>query len=120
MSATEAGKPRARVALRLLVAHGVAYPVAMAWALGSVPALIVGLTGQSASMLEARDITHRVLLAVTWPALAAFLATHAVGLSWALRQDDRRGRRTFVVAMVVLVAVPVVAGGASWIWLMTR
>lgn len=112
---------RARtVAFRMLVAHLLAYPVAMAWALGAIPALVVNVASTGGPLLDDAVIAHRVLLRVAWPALGSFVLVHLSGAVWARGGDDARARRAFAIAMSLLGGVPVVLGGLSWVWLMTR
>jgi hypothetical protein len=111
---------RGHITLRLIIAHGLAYPIAMAWAFGSIPALVIGIASQTGPTLDDRVIAHRVLLGVAWPAFGSFFLTHVAGLVWGLQRDERRARRQFIVAMTLLGGLPVLAGGASWIWMMTR
>jgi hypothetical protein len=115
-----APKPRSRILLRLLIGHGLAYPIATAWAFGSVPALVIGIASQVGLTLDDQAVAHRVLVGVAWPAIGSFVLTHVAALVWGLDSDEQRGRRRFFVAMALLGVVPVVLGGASWVWLMTR
>jgi hypothetical protein len=108
------------VALRLFIADLLAFPISLAWAFGSVPAVVILVASAVGTSLDDEAIAHRVLLRVAWPWVGSFVLAHVPGLIWGLDRDDRRGRRTFVASMVALGAVPVVLGGASWIWLMTR
>jgi hypothetical protein len=105
---------------RLLVAHGVAYPVAIAWAFGAVPLLILRVAAEGGPLLDEATVGHRVVVRDAWPALGAFVAVHVLGAVWAFSRDAARGRRIFVVSTAALAAVAVVGGGASWLWLMSR
>jgi hypothetical protein len=106
--------------LRLLAAHGLAYPVAIAWAFGSIPLSVVHVASVVGLTLDDREIAHRVLLLVAWPSIGSFVLEHAAGAVWAFARDAARMRRFFVATTAVLLAVPIVGGGASWIWLVTR
>ncbi len=106
--------------LRLLVAHGLAYPVAIAWAFGSIPLSVVHVASVVGLTLDDKEIAHRVLLLVAWPSIGSFVLEHAAGAVWAFARDAARVRRLFVAATAVLLAVPIVGGGASWVWLVTR
>jgi hypothetical protein len=108
------------LALRIAVAHGLAYPIAAAWAFASVPALVVSVTSQAGTTLDNQTVAHRVLCRVAWPALGSFVLAHAAGVAWAVHADPARGRRIFVATLVALASVATVLGGGSWIWLMTR
>jgi hypothetical protein len=112
---------RARtVFVRVFVAHLVAYPVAMAWAVGSIPALIARVASRYGIDLEATDLAHRVLVGLAWPAALSALLEHLAGIAWGVDRDERRGKRVFIVTTAVLLALPILGGGGSWIWLMTR
>jgi hypothetical protein len=108
------------VALRIAVAHGLAYPLAAAWAFASVPALVVSVAAQAGTTLDDQTVAHRVLCRVAWPALGSFVLAHAAGVAWAIHPDPARGRRIFVATTVALAGVAAVLGVGSWIWLMTR
>jgi hypothetical protein len=115
-----AARSGGQVALRLLVAHAVAYPVALAWAFGSVPLLVVAIASASGTSLADAEIAHRVLVRVAWPAVLAFAVVHAAGAAWAWSPDSRRGLRVFAWSSGTLLGIAVVVGGASWIWLMNK
>jgi hypothetical protein len=109
-----------KVALRLLMAHGLAYPIATAWAFASVPALVIHVASAVGTTLDDHVVAHRVLLGVAWPAVGTFVMVHVAGALWAFDSDEARGRRIFTTTLVLLAGVAAVLGGASWIWLMTR
>ena len=113
-------KPRRQIVLRFFIGHGLAYPIATIWAFAFIPALVIGIASQVGLSLDDQAVAHRVLVGVAWPALGSFLLTHVAGLVWGLDPDERRGRRRFFVATGLLGVIPLVLGGASWIWLMTR
>ncbi len=115
-----AAQRRGSVALRLLVAHAAAYPVALAWAFGSVPLLVVAVASASGPSLEDAEIAHRVLVRVAWPAALSFVAVHAAGAAWAWSPDARRGWRVFAWSSGALLGCALVVGGASWLWLMNQ
>jgi hypothetical protein len=101
----------------MLLAHALASPIAMAWALASLPVIIVSI---ASTRYEDAEIAREVLLYALWPSIGSFVLAHAVGAVWAWRRDEARGRRTFVLAMALLGGVPVFAGGALWGWLMLK
>jgi hypothetical protein len=108
------------VFVRVFVGHLVAYPVAAAWAFGSVPALIAIIASRYGLTLEEKEIVHRVLWGLAVPVGVAALLEHLAGVVWGVDRNERRGKRIFIAATVVLLAVPILGGAASWIWLMTR
>jgi hypothetical protein len=101
----------------MFIAHALAYPIAMAWALGSIPIIIVSIASVQSSDAE---IARRVLAHALWPLSVAFGVAHAPGAVWAWSRDDARGRRFFLLAMVLLGAVPTLVGGALWGWLVLK
>jgi len=109
-----------KIALRLFSAHGLAYPVATAWAFASVPACVISVASEVGTTLDDAVVAHRVLLRVAWPAIGSFVLVHLAGVFWAFDRNEARARRTFVWSLLVLTAIALVVGGASWIWLMTR
>lgn len=115
--AAERRASKSKKILRMFIAHALAYPIAMAWALGSIPVIIVSIASVE---YEDAEIARRVLAYTLWPLLVAFGVAHAPGAVWALSRDDVRGRRFFVGAMSLLGAVPTVVGGALWVWLMLK
>jgi len=115
-----AAKRASKVTLRLLAAHGLAYPIATAWAFASVPVFVLNVASEVGTTLDDEVVAHRVLLRVVWPTIAAFVLVHLAGVVWAFDRNEARGRRVFVVALLALSAVAFVLGGVSWVWLMTR
>jgi hypothetical protein len=107
-------------ALRIFTAHGLAYPLAAAWAFASVPAFVVRVASGAGVTLDDETVAHRVLCRVAWPAVGSFVLAHVAGGAWAAHPDPVRGRRIFVATMVALAGVAVAFGSASWIWLMAR
>ncbi|MGH7294062.1 MAG: hypothetical protein ACRELB_03970 [Polyangiaceae bacterium] len=85
-----------------------------------MPALVIAIAAQVGTSLDDAVIAHKVLMGVAWPSGASFALVHVAGLIWGFDPDERRGKRRFTVAMIVLAAVPVILGGGLWIWLMTR
>jgi len=115
-----AGKRASKVALRIFMAHGLAYPVATLWAFASVPAFVVNVASQVGITLDDETVAHRVLLRVAWPAVGSFVLVHVAGVVWGFDRDEARGGRVFRIALLALAVVPVVVGGITWSWLMTR
>jgi hypothetical protein len=108
------------ISVRVFVAHLVAYPVALAWAMGAIPALIVREASRYGLSIDEAVLVHRILVGLLWPVVPAALVEHLAGVAWGIDRNEKRGRRVFLVATAVLLVVPVLGGGASWIWLMTR
>jgi hypothetical protein len=113
-------KRAGKAALRIFMAHGLAYPIATAWAFASVPVLVVNIASRVGLSLDDATIAHLVLLRVAWPTVGAFVLVHVAGVYWGVARDEARARRVFVVTLVGLAAVAVVGGGISWLCLMAR
>ena len=107
------------IALRVFIAHLAAYPVVMAWAVGSMPVLISRVAAVYGLDLSDAEITRHVLWALLWPVVPTALLEHLAGVVWGVDRNERRGKRIFVVSTLALLAIPILGGGASWIWLMT-
>jgi hypothetical protein len=107
-------------AVRIFIAHLVAYPIVFAWALGAIPAIIVGVVSVVGTSLDDAEVAHRVLLKLLWPVITVAVLAHAAGVVWGFDRNEKRGKRFFVVSMAALGGIPVLGGAASWIWLMTR
>ena len=122
----EGGERRAgTVVARMLVAHLVAYPVAMAWVVGSMPFCF--------PMLE-RELTRASGIVLLWgalpmPAAAAivvraslvvgaivFALEHAIGIVWCFDKDARRDRRRFAIASLVLGGAGALGAAIGWLW----
>lgn len=104
-----------KVTVRVFVAHLIAYPIVLAWALGAMPAMIVRVVSAVGTSLDDADVAHRVLVLLLWPVVASALLAHAAGVVWGLDRDEKRGKRVFVVVMAALGGLPVLGGAASWI-----
>jgi hypothetical protein len=106
--------------VRFFIAHGLAYPIACAWAFGAIPAYVIHIASQVGTSLDDEEVAHRVLVGLMVPTIAAFVIPHVAGVLWGLALDEERARRRFILAMALLGGLPVLFGGVSWIWLMTR
>jgi ABC-type Fe3+ transport system permease subunit len=115
-----AAKRASKVALRIFIAHGLAYPIGAAWAFASVPLLVLNVASHVGTTLDDATVAHLVLLRVAWPAIGSFVLVHLAGVVWAFDPDEVRGRRMFRWALAALSAIAAVVGGVTWVWLMTR
>jgi hypothetical protein len=106
--------------VRIFIAHLIAYPIMLAWALGSIPLAIVGVVAALGTSLDDTVIAHHVLVRLLWTVVPAALLAHLAGVVWGFDRNEKRGKRLFIMGMTVLGAVPIVVGGISWIWLVTR
>ena len=114
---------RARAAApRLLIAHGLAYPVAFAWAIAAIPACIVSLPDAVVMGGSVDAVVQIVLRKLAWPAFGVFVVEHLAAIPWARAHASNapRARRGFWIATGALFGVALVVGGASWLWLVRR
>src|SRR5579872_4464022 len=95
------GRRRAEIVVRLLVAHVLAYPVAFAWAVGSIPVVAIAMASSAAAPLDDHAVAHIVLLRIAWPAILSFVLVHAAGAAWAFARDPRRSRTWFLAGMAL-------------------
>jgi hypothetical protein len=130
----------------LLIAHALAYPLALLSALACMPLAIIA---RRRALLDAnpRDTTHPiisdvardlsltaveaaqvqlVLEVVLSAALLVLVLVHLAALPWAAAEtqastaarETARGRRVFVYSFALLVAGMLLLGAASWFWLL--
>jgi len=106
---------------RLAVAHFAAYPIAFLWAAAAIP-LTIHLSVHSVDELggDLDSIGQFVVRRLVWPAGAAFLLAHVMGLLWVLSRDAMRGQRRCLIGLGGLAGVGVVGGALSWGWLLLR
>ncbi len=113
------------IVARFFIAHLVAYPVAIAWVVGSMPFCfpifegeLSGVSGDVmlwgiAPMPAGAAMIVRATLLV---GAVVFVIEHGIGVVWALASDARLGRRRFVLASVALGGVGALGAVVGWIW----
>ena len=107
---------------RLAVAHVASYPLALLWAVAAIPLTIhlfiheIDALGGGGTDRVGRFVVARL----AWPAGAAFLVAHGLGLPWALARDGKRWQRLSLLGLALEAALGIVCGGVSWAWLMWR
>jgi hypothetical protein len=134
-----AKKRRGPFFLRLGLAHLLAYPLAVAWAVGATPLCVASIPDKMLMDLPldldpwkfAHDFMggsshdaataglRLVLVRILWAALVPFVIEHAIVLPWAIR-GTARARRAFWIATGAIAAIGVFGGAADWIWLIAR
>ena len=113
---------------RLILAHLVAYPIAIAWIVLAMPFAFPLLGDQAmhatgdASVLglpmtEGQAIVFRAVLVV---GAVIFLIEHAIGVIWALGKDAARARRNFTIASLILGCLGVIGAVGGWIWFLLK
>ena len=105
---------------RLAAGHAFAYPVAVVWAMASIP-LAIHLFIREIDLLHDKEaIGQFVVHRVAWPAGAAFVIVHLASLLWAFGADPVLGFKRFIRALAGIAAAGVLFGVGSWGWLMLR
>jgi hypothetical protein len=113
-------QPRIRIVERLMVGHVFAYPVAVVWAMASIPLAIHLFIGEIDLLPDQEAIGQLVVRRVAWPAGAAFVIVHLASLLWAFAPDPAPGFKRFIKALAGIAAAGVLFGVGSWSWLMLR
>jgi hypothetical protein len=114
---------------RLMIAHLVAYPVALFWVIASMPFCFPiverQLTEASGSVMlwgiapmpaEAAIVVRATLVV----GAIAFVVEHAFGVAWALAKDALRGRRRFVRTSAALGLAALLLAAVGWGWFLIR
>ena len=116
--------------LRLGAAHFAAYPIAFAAAMAGVP-LAMLVYGDAVLHAPSEQAAQRIIVEVCLSfAGVVYVVVHVVAVPWACgaaalarRAPDgpdraRRGRTTFLVAVLGMTAACVVGGLIGWVWLL--
>nr|AYM52566.1 hypothetical protein [Aetherobacter rufus] len=103
-----------------MVGHVFAYPVAVVWAMASIPLAIHLFIDEIDLLPDEEAIGQLVVRRVVWPAGAAFVLVHLASLLWAFAADPALGFARFLKALAGTAAIGALLGIASWSWLMLR
>jgi hypothetical protein len=105
----------------MAVAHVLAYPIALLWAVAAIPLTIhLSIHDIDALSGEMEAVGKLVVRRLVWPAAGAAILAHAAGLPWAFTQDAARGMRRFFWSAGLLAAAGAASAAASWGWLFLR
>lgn len=115
-----AREPRIRIVERLAAGHFFAYPVAVVWAMASIPLSIHLFIHEIDLLPDKEAVGQFVVRRVAWPAGAAFLTVHLAAARWAFAADPAPGFKRFIQALAGIAAVGVLFGVVSWGWLLLR
>jgi hypothetical protein len=101
-------------ALRFMVGHMAAYPVAVVYAVAMIPLALASLRGTDVMEHRLR-VTLEVLLRAGLPALAAFGVIHALAVPWMRAPGDGdRQRRFFLGVTLALLLLGLLGGATAW------
>ena len=112
--------PRIRIIERLMVGHVFAYPVAVVWAMASIPLTIHIFIREIDQLTDKEGMGQFVVYRVAWPAGAAFVLVHLASALWAFAPEPALGFKRFIKAFAQIAAAGVLFGLGSWGWLMLR
>jgi hypothetical protein len=104
-----------------VLAHVAGYPIALLWAVAAIPLTIhVFIRDINALDGDMPAVGQLVVRRIAWPAGVAFALPHAIALPWAFgREVPGRGRATWT-GIAGVAGLGILAGGASWLWLLLR
>jgi len=106
---------------RLAVAHLASYPLAFLWAVAAIPLTIHLFIHDIGKLDGDMDRIGRLVVGkLIWPAGAAFMTAHALGLPWAIGRDVKLGQRRCLLGLGIEAALGILCGAASWAWLWMR
>ncbi len=100
---------------RFIAAHFIAYPIALIWAVGAIPLVLLTLS-HDALYAGAEQASKIVVVRLAWPAGISFVLAHLTAIPWAMeRGDASRKKKMFVLLDVALGAIGMVVGAIAWI-----
>ncbi len=104
-----------------MLAHLTGYPLAFLWAVASIPlAIHVFIRDLEALNDDMPAIGNFVVHRLAWPAGAAFVLPHLLGLPWAFSRRPERFRRITWGGIVAVGVAGLLFGAGSWLWLLLR
>jgi hypothetical protein len=106
---------------RLAVGHFFGYPLAFLWAVASMPVAIHWNHEQLERIGDDQELMGQIILhVVAWPAGVVAVLSHLCAIGWGLSGDDSRGKYIYLGGFGVMLAIGVLFGAGSWIWLYLR
>lgn len=109
-----------KIVERSMVGHIFAYPVAVVWAMASIPLAIHLFIHEIDLLPDQQAVGQLVVRRVAWPAGAAFVLVHLASLLWSFAADPALGFKRFIKALAGIAVTGALFGVASWAWLMLR
>jgi hypothetical protein len=103
-----------------MAGHIFAYPIAVVWAMASIPLAIHLFIDEIDLLPDKEAIGQFVVRRVAWPAVAAFVIVHLTSTLWAFAGEPALGFKRFIRALAGIAAVGVIFGLGSWGWLIVR
>jgi hypothetical protein len=112
--------PRIKLVERLVAGHFFAYPIAVVWAMASIP-LAIHLFIREIDLLPDKEAMGQLVVRrVAWPAGAAFVLVHVAAALWAFAAEPAVGFKRFIRATAAIAVAGAVFGVGSWGWLLLR
>lgn len=112
--------PRIKIVERLIAGHFFAYPIAVVWAMASIPLSIHLFIHEIDLLVDKEAVGQFVVRRVAWPAGAAFVLVHLTATLWAFAREPDAGFKRFIRSVAALAIVGALFGLASWGWLLLR
>jgi len=106
---------------RLAVGHLFGYPLAFVWAVASMPLAIHFHFDRLEPLSHDADAMGKLVVRlVAWPAGVVFVLSHLFALGWALGGDKKKAQWIYLGGFGGMLALGVLFGGGSWLWLFLR
>jgi hypothetical protein len=112
--------PRIKIVERLIAGHFFAYPIAVVWAMASIPLAIHLFIHQIDLLPDKEAVGQFVVRRVAWPAGLAFVVVHLTATLWAFAEEPALGFKRFIRSVAAIAIVGALFGVASWGWLLLR
>lgn len=105
---------------RLVAGHFFAYPIAVVWAMASIPLAIHLFIHEIDLLPDKEAMGQLVVRRVAWPAGAAFVLVHLAAALWAFAAEPAAGFKRFIRATAGIAVVGALFALGSWGWLLVR
>ena len=112
--------PRIKIVERLIAGHFFAYPIAVVWAMASIPLAIHLYIREIDLLPDKAAVGQFVVRRVAWPAGIAFVLVHLTATLWAFAREPAAGFKRFIRSVAAIGIVGALVGLASWGWLLLR
>jgi len=103
-----------------MAGHLFAYPIAVVWAMASIPLAIHLFIDEIDLLPDKEAVGQFVVRRVAWPAVTAFVVVHLTSTLWAFAAEPARGFKRFIRALAGIAVAGALFGLGSWGWLVMR